>query len=71
MKDTWKSRRMKKRIRRAAKTEPTVYIPEAAIQIIREELTHYARDFACGRKEFVLNEMRRRMRNLKRREGRA
>lgn len=46
-----------KRAGKAAKTEPTVYIPEAVIPIIREELTHYARDFACGRKEFVLNEM--------------
>lgn len=71
VKGVWKYRRRKKRAGKAAKTEPMVHIPETVIPIIREELTHYAKDFACGQKEFVLNEMRRRMRNLKRREGRA
>ena len=66
MKDTWKSRRMKKRIRKAAKAEPMAHLPEAIKPIIREELTHYAKDFACGRKEFILNEMRRRAGERKR-----
>lgn len=51
--------------------EPTILIPDTFKPLIREELTHYAGDFACGRKEFALNEMRRRMRDLKRREGRT
>lgn len=67
MKNAKSYRRLRREIsKKAVKVEPTVHIPEGVIPIIREELTHYAGDFACGRKKFVLNEMRRRMRNLKR-----
>lgn len=65
-------RQLRRKIsKKGVKLELWELLPPELIPLFQKELTLHAGDYACGRKEFVLNEMRRRMRDMKRREGRA